>query len=86
MKIEKPNNFQNAFAGTTGSAYGVVTALYNVIWSYIGYSNVNYALSEVKNPVRTLKIAVPSALALVSVLYMLANVCHPPSIYISFPC
>ncbi|RMZ75149.1 hypothetical protein DV737_g5416, partial [Chaetothyriales sp. CBS 132003] len=40
VKIEpKPNNFDNAFSGTTGSAYGVVTALYNVIWSFIGYSN-----------------------------------------------
>jgi amino acid transporter len=37
LRIEKPHNFDNAFEGTTGSAYGVVTALYNVIWSYIGY-------------------------------------------------
>lgn len=75
IKLEKkPNNFENAFEGTTGSAYGVVTALYNVIWSYIGYSNANYALSETKNPVRTLKIAAPLALGIISVLYMLANV------------
>lgn len=52
----------------------MVTALYNVIWSYIGYSNANYALSETKNPVRTLKIAAPLALGLVSILYMLCNV------------
>lgn len=75
LKIEKPNNFENAFEGTTGSAYGVVTALYNVIWSFVGYSNANYALSETKNPVRTLKIAAPLALGIVSVLYILANVC-----------
>jgi amino acid transporter len=37
LNIDKPHNFRNAFEGTTGSAYGVVTALYNVIWSYIGY-------------------------------------------------
>ncbi|SPO07236.1 related to MUP1 - High affinity methionine permease [Cephalotrichum gorgonifer] len=72
----KPDNFTNAFEGTTGSAYGVVTALYNVIWSYIGYSNANYALSETKNPVRTLKIAAPLALGLVSVLYMLVNIAY----------
>lgn len=52
----------------------MVTALYNVIWSYIGYSNANYALSETKNPIRTLKIAAPTALAIVSILYMLVNV------------
>ncbi|KAK2752729.1 hypothetical protein FQN55_005858 [Onygenales sp. PD_40] len=76
LKIEKPNNFENAFEGTTGSAYGVVTALYNVIWSFIGYSNANYALSETKNPVRTLKIAAPLALGIVSILYILANVAY----------
>jgi amino acid transporter len=54
--------------------YGIVTALYNVIWSYIGYSNANYALSETKNPVRTIKRAAPAALILVSILYMLCNV------------
>lgn len=42
LKIEKPHNFSNAFEGTRGSGYGIVTALYNVIWSYIGYSNANY--------------------------------------------
>ncbi|KAA8575347.1 hypothetical protein EYC84_004519 [Monilinia fructicola] len=76
LKVEKPNNFTNAFEGTTGSAYGVVTALYNVIWSYIGYSNANYALAETKNPVKTLKMAAPTALAIVGILYMLANIAY----------
>ncbi|KAH6889662.1 amino acid/polyamine transporter I [Thelonectria olida] len=77
LKIdEKPNNFHNAFEGTTGSAYGVVTALYNVIWSFVGYSNANYALSETKNPVRTLKIAAPVAIITVSILYMLVNIAY----------
>jgi len=30
MKIEKPNNFSNAFSGTTSSASSFCTALYNV--------------------------------------------------------
>lgn len=80
LKVEKPDNFSNAFEGTTGSAYGVVMALYNVIWSYIGYSNANYALSETKNPIRTLKIAAPLALGTVAVLYLLANVSFFPSL------
>lgn len=41
-KVPTPDNFTNAFAGTEGSGYGIVTALYNVIWSFIGYSNANY--------------------------------------------
>ncbi|EXJ92889.1 hypothetical protein A1O3_01443 [Capronia epimyces CBS 606.96] len=76
LKIDKPHNFDNAFEGTTGSAYGVVTALYNVIWSYIGYSNANYALSETKNPVRTIRIAGPAALISVAVIYMLCNISY----------
>ncbi|EFX05089.1 high affinity methionine permease [Grosmannia clavigera kw1407] len=73
---EKPHNFRHAFEGTTGSAYGVVTALYNVIWSYIGYSNANYALSETKDPVRTLRIAAPLAICVISVLYMFVNIAY----------
>ncbi|KAK0710716.1 high affinity methionine permease [Lasiosphaeris hirsuta] len=73
---QKPHNFTKAFEGTTGSAYGVVTALYNVIWSYIGYSNANYALSETKNPVRTLKVAAPLAIGVISILYMFVNIAY----------
>lgn len=79
LKVEKPHNFSHAFEGTTGSSYGVVTALYNVIWSYIGYSNANYAMSEMKNPVRTLKIAAPTAIIVVGILYMLVNICELPT-------
>ncbi|KAL6230341.1 hypothetical protein BDW75DRAFT_74159 [Aspergillus navahoensis] len=75
-KIETPHNFRNAFEGTTGSGYGVVMALYNVIWSFIGYSNANYALSETKNPERTLKIAAPVAIGSVGILYMLCNIAY----------
>jgi amino acid transporter len=73
---QRPHNFTNAFEGTTGSAYGVVTALYNVIWSYVGYSNANYALSETKKAVRTLKIAAPLAVAAISILYMFVNIAY----------
>lgn len=77
MHIENPpHNFRNAFEGTTGSGYGIVMALYNVIWSFIGYSNANYALSETKNPVRTLKIAAPLAIGSVGIFYMLCNIAY----------
>lgn len=75
-KVKEINCLHNAFEGTTGSAYGVVTSLYNIIWSFIGYSNANYALSETKNPARTLKVAAPLAVGSVTILYMLANVSY----------
>lgn len=73
----KTNNFHNAFEGTKdATAYGVVNALYNVIWSFVGYSNVNYALGEVKNPVRTLKIAGPTSLIFLAIVYIFVNIAY----------
>lgn len=47
-----------------------------MIWSFIGFSNANYAMQEIKNPVRTLRIAGPLAIGVISVLYMLANIAY----------
>lgn len=41
-RSETPDNFRNVFSGTQGSGYSMVMALYNVIWSFTGYSNANY--------------------------------------------
>ncbi|EAU85121.2 high affinity methionine permease [Coprinopsis cinerea okayama7 len=76
MKVPKPNNFSNAFEGTTASASSFCLSLYNVIWSYIGFSNVNYALSEVRNPQRTIRIAGPLAIGFITILYILANIAY----------
>ncbi|KAJ7466833.1 APC amino acid permease [Mycena galericulata] len=76
---EVPHNFQWAklWEGTGGTgANGLVTALYSVIWSFIGYANANYALSEVRDPVRTIKRAAPLAMTAVSVVYMAVNVAY----------
>ncbi|CCK70153.1 uncharacterized protein KNAG_0D04070 [Huiozyma naganishii CBS 8797] len=71
------HNFHNAFEGTDkATAYGIVNALYNVIWSFVGYSNVNYALGEVKDPVRTLKIAGPTSLVFLAVVYIFVNIAY----------
>lgn len=74
--FQDPKNFVDAFNGTTPTGYGIVNALYNVIWSYVGYSNANYALGEIKNPVRVLKIAAPTALFIITILYILVNVAY----------
>ncbi|CAL9737831.1 high-affinity methionine permease [Monosporozyma servazzii] len=71
------HNFRNAFEGTeNATAYGIVNALYNVIWSFVGYSNVNYALGEVKDPVRTLKIAGPTSLVFLAIIYIFVNIAY----------
>ncbi|KAI4748053.1 amino acid transporter [Aureobasidium sp. EXF-12298] len=69
-------SFHDAFAGTTSSGYLWATALFKVLNSYAGWSNAAYVLNEVKNPVRTLKIAGPLGLGICGVLYMMANVSY----------
>lgn len=70
------HNFSNAFDGETPTGYGIVNALYNVIWSYVGYSNASYALGEVKNPQKVLKVAAPSAFIGIAIAYMLVNIAY----------
>ncbi|KAG6844862.1 hypothetical protein H0H87_002985 [Tephrocybe sp. NHM501043] len=77
---DPPRNFDswNTFwegSGTTG-VNAFVTGLYSVIWSFIGYSNANYALSEVKDPIRTIKRAAPLAMLCVAMVYMFVNVAY----------
>ena len=52
------------------------TATFKVLNAYAGWSNVNYVLNNVKNPVRTLKIAGPLGLGISTVLLLLANVSY----------
>ncbi|KAL2213206.1 amino acid transporter [Sarocladium strictum] len=76
LRIEKPHNFTNAFEGTTSNGYNIGTALLSVIFSFNGYDNVNAVLSEVKNPQKTLRIALPLAMGSITLLYILANIAY----------
>jgi len=77
-EYEKPDNFTwNKFwegSGTGANAF--VSGLYNVIWSFIGYSNANYALSEIRDPVRTIMRAAPLAMVSVTSVYLFINVAY----------
>ncbi|EEP77623.1 conserved hypothetical protein [Uncinocarpus reesii 1704] len=72
----EPRNFEHPWGDRPPTPYGLVMALYNVIWSYVGYSNANYCLSETHNPIRTLKIAAPVGVTMVGVLYFLVNIAY----------
>ncbi|KAJ7600512.1 APC amino acid permease [Mycena floridula] len=75
---EIPNNFQwgKMWEGSGNGVNSFVTGMYNVIWSFIGYSNANYALSEVRDPVKTIKRAAPLAIITVTALYLLVNIAY----------
>ncbi|KAI0728529.1 amino acid/polyamine transporter I [Fomitopsis betulina] len=69
-------NFRNAFAGSSTSSFDYATATFKVLYSYTGWSSVNYVMNNVRDPVRTLKIAAPLGLTICAVLYLLANVAY----------
>ncbi|KAJ3886580.1 APC amino acid permease [Lentinula edodes] len=77
-EYEAPNNFQwnKMWEGSRGDANAFVTGLYNVIWSFVGYSTANYALSEVRDPVRTIKRAAPMAMSAVTLVYIFVNIAY----------
>ncbi|KAF9788570.1 amino acid transporter [Thelephora terrestris] len=76
--VEVPDNLRwsKMWEGSGNGATAFVTGLYNVIWSFIGYSNANYVLSEIRDPVRTIKRADPIALVFITVTYLLANIAY----------
>ncbi|KAI0336783.1 amino acid transporter [Cubamyces sp. BRFM 1775] len=74
-----PNNFEwgTMWQGSLqGGANAFVTGLFTVIWCFIGYSNANYALAEVRDPVRTIKRAAPLAMLCITLVYLLVNVAY----------
>ncbi|KAB8229493.1 amino acid/polyamine transporter I [Aspergillus alliaceus] len=77
-RVPDPRNFDvsTSFKGTSNNGYNIGTALLDAIFSFQGYDNVNAVLSEVKNPKKTLRIALPSAMGIITVLYVLANVAY----------
>jgi amino acid transporter len=77
-RVKDPKaNFRDAFAGSgSGGGYGATTALYDIIFSYAGYTNAFNVVNEVKKPVQTLKKSATLALLLVAILYILANVAY----------
>ena len=61
LKIDEvPRNFENSFQnrGFGGGVYNYASALLRIVYSYKGWENLNYVLSEVRTPPR-LSDAVP---------------------------
>lgn len=57
--------------------WGVVsTAFFKVSYSYAGYANVNNVMSEVKDPIRTLKTVAPAALLTIFIFYISLNLAY----------
>ncbi|KAF8655593.1 hypothetical protein AX16_003014 [Volvariella volvacea WC 439] len=75
---EKPRNFEWKYfwEGSGTGVNALMTALYSVMWSFVGYANANYALSEIKKPIKTIRVAAPVAVFSVACVYFLVNIAY----------
>ncbi|PHH67378.1 hypothetical protein CDD81_147 [Ophiocordyceps australis] len=82
--VPDPHNFEHGFQASPdespidagGRIYAYSNAMLNIIYSYQGWSGVNGVIGELKRPRRTLAVAVPLAVVLVTILYLLANIAY----------
>ncbi|EPS37577.1 hypothetical protein H072_8712 [Dactylellina haptotyla CBS 200.50] len=66
----------NWFKGSSRDPGAYAVALYAGLWAFDGWDNVNYITGEMKNPSRDLPRVIHSAMPLVIVCYLLANISY----------
>ncbi|KAH8821396.1 amino acid transporter-like protein [Xylogone sp. PMI_703] len=64
------------FEGTSTSASAWAVALYAGLWAFDGWDNTNYVVGEFRNPTRDLPRVIHTAMPLVILSYLLANVAY----------
>jgi len=69
-------NFQDPFAGTSSSASAWAIAIYNGMWSYDGWNQLNYVSEELIDPVKNFPIVVIVGMTLTTVAYVLTNIAY----------
>jgi basic amino acid/polyamine antiporter, APA family len=67
------SNFGSVFIGSKGGVAGFMAALVAALWAYDGWNDLNMVAGEVKQPERSIPIALIVGVAVVGVLYMLVN-------------
>ena len=67
------SNFGTTFAGSKGGIAGFMAALVAALWAYDGWNDLNMVSEEIKNPERTIPIALIAGVGLVAVLYIGMN-------------
>ncbi len=66
-------NFNTHFTGATGGVAGFMAALVAALWAYDGWNDLNMVSGEIRNPERSIPIALIAGVGIVAVLYMLTN-------------
>ena len=67
------HNFATDFTGARGGFSGFMIALVAALWAYDGWSDVVTMAGEVKQPQRSMPVALIGGVAIVGALYMLTN-------------
>jgi basic amino acid/polyamine antiporter, APA family len=67
------SNFAGSFAGATGGVAGFFAALVAALWAYDGWNDLNMVAGEIRQPERSIPIALIAGVATVGALYMLVN-------------
>ena len=66
-------NFRTVYAAATGGFAGFMTALIAALWAYDGWNLVTTVSAEIRNPQKSLPVALIAGVAIVAVLYMGVN-------------
>ena len=67
------SNFATHFLGAHGGFGGFMIALIAALWAYDGWNDLTMVAGEVRNPERSLPIALIAGLGIVGILYMATN-------------
>ncbi|KAM8945995.1 B(0,+)-type amino acid transporter 1 [Pelodytes ibericus] len=69
-------NFSNSFEGSKITAGGIGLALYNGLWAYDGWNQLNYITEELKNPYRNLPLSILIGIPVIITCYLLINISY----------
>ncbi|CAF0717306.1 unnamed protein product [Brachionus calyciflorus] len=69
-------NFANPFEGSRYDPTDLSLALYNGLYSYSGWSFLNYVVEEIKNPNQVLPMSIFFGLTAVIVIYLFINIAY----------
>jgi basic amino acid/polyamine antiporter, APA family len=67
------SHFAQHYPGATGGVVGFTAAVTAALWAYDGWSDLNMVAEEVRNPERTIPLALVGGLLAIGTLYMLVN-------------
>nr|CAB3266337.1 b(0,+)-type amino acid transporter 1-like [Phallusia mammillata] len=69
-------HFDDAFSGPPPGVREISLGLYQGLWAFDGWNQLNYVVEELKNPYKTLPRAIITSMAIVTGLYLLTNVAY----------